>query len=140
MQRLLILTVLVCALAGWALAQTLGEITGEVQDQSGALVPGASITVTNTATNGSRTTTANSAGLYSFPGLTPGTYQLKATAPGFQTAVTNNIELQVQQTARVDFALKLGNAAETVQVEANATMLTTDNATVGTVIEQTRIA
>ena len=139
MQPLLILTVLVCALAGWALAQTLGEITGEVKDQSGALVPDASITVLNTATNVARTTTANSAGIYSFPGLTPGTYQLKATAAGFQTAVINSIELQVQQTARVDFALKLGQATETVEVEANAALLTTENATVGTVIEQTRI-
>ena len=139
MQRLLLLLVLFCGLAGLASAQALGEITGEVQDQSGAMVSGASVSVTNSATNVTRTTVANSSGLYSFPGLTPGTYQVKATASGFQTAVTNNVELQVQQTARVDFALRLGQASETVQVEANATMLTTEDATVGTVIEQARI-
>ena len=60
-------------------------------------------------------------------------------APGFQTAVKTNIELQVQQTARVDFALTVGQAIQTVEVAANAALLTTENATVGTVIEEKRI-
>src|ERR1035438_7185726 len=85
-----------------AFAQTGGQITGEVSDPTGALVPNASVTVTNTATNVARTTTTNTSGLYSFPALTPGMYQVKAVASGFQTAVTSDVELQVQQTARVD--------------------------------------
>ena len=103
MRRLFQIAGLLCVAMGVATAQTGGTITGEVKDQSGALVPNATITVTNTATNVARTTQTNSAGIYSFPGLIPGTYQVKAAAGGFQTAVTNNIELQVQQTARVDF-------------------------------------
>ena len=64
---------------------------------------------------------------------------MKAIAGGFQTAVTNDIELQVQQTARVDFTLNVGQATQTVEVAANAALLATDNATVGTVIDGTRI-
>jgi hypothetical protein len=122
-----------------ASAQTGGTVTGEVKDQSGALVPNATITVTNTATNVARDTQTNSAGIYNFPGLIPGRYQVKAAAAGFQTAVTNDIELQVQQTARVDFALAVGQSTQTLEVAANAALLTTENATVGTVIEERRI-
>lgn len=140
MRRSIALILLMYAFAAWAPAQTLGEITGEVKDQSGAMVPGAAISVSNTATNASRSTVANSSGLYSFPGLTPGMYQVTAKAAGFETVVKTNIELQVQQTARVDFTLAVGQATQTVEVAANAALLTTESATVGTVIERARIA
>ncbi len=130
------LLALVC---GVTHAQTLGEITGVVQDASGALIPNASVTATNNATNVARTTLTNSSGLYSFPGLVPGTYDVKVTAPGFETAVRANIVLQVQQTARVDFTMQVGQAVQTIEVAANAALLNTDNATVGTVIEEQRI-
>src|SRR5713101_8241504 len=91
-----------CLPIGIVSAQTFGEITGEVKDQSGAVAPNASVTATNTATNASRTTRSNEAGIYSFPALLPGPYQIKVEAPGFQLVVRSNIELQVQQTARVD--------------------------------------
>src|SRR5689334_13658533 len=105
MQRFALLIGLSCLSLSVAPAQTGGTITGEVKDQSGALIPNAAITATNTATNVARSTEANSAGIYSFPGLIPGRYQVKAMAAGFQTAVATEIELQVQQTARVDFTL-----------------------------------
>ncbi|MBY0503324.1 MAG: carboxypeptidase-like regulatory domain-containing protein [Bryobacteraceae bacterium] len=130
-----LLWIALCALR----AQTGGQITGEVKDQSGATLPDAVVTVTNSATNVARTTATNSAGLYSFPALTPGVYQVKVVAPGFQSAVTNDIQLQVQQTARIDFSLAVGQATQTLEVAANAAALTTDNATVGTVIEEARI-
>jgi hypothetical protein len=120
-------------------AQTGGQITGEAKDPSGALVPNASITVTNTATNGVRTTTTNTAGLYSFPDLPPGIYDVKIVSAGFANVVKTGIELQVQQTARVDFALAVGQSTQTIEVAANAALLATENATVGTVIEQQRI-
>src|SRR6185436_8935193 len=102
-------------------------------------VPNAAVTATNTATNVPRTTQTNTSGIYDFPGLIPGTYQVKVTAGGFQTAITSNIELQVQQTARVDFSLSVGQASQTVEVAASAALLSTENATVGTVIEEKRI-
>ena len=92
-------------------AQTSGSITGEVKDQSGAVAPNAAVTATNSDTNVMRSTTTNAAGIYSFPDLTPGMYQVKVTAAGFTTVVKTNIELQVQQMARVDFSLSLGQAA-----------------------------
>jgi hypothetical protein len=130
---------LLCATALGALAQTSGEITGEVKDQSGAMVPNVGVTATNTETNVVRSTVTNASGIYSFPNLTPGKYQVKAAAPGFQTSAAS-LELQVQQTARIDFALQLGNASQTVEVTAGAELLSTENATVGTVIEEKRIS
>ena len=124
---------------GMASAQTFGEITGEVKDQSGAIAPNASITATNTATNASRTTRTNEAGIYSFPALVPGTYQVKVEAPGFQSMLRSNVNLQVQQTARIDFTLIIGQATQTIEVSSSAVLLTTESATVGTVIEQKSI-
>src|SRR6266404_5745746 len=121
-------------------AQTSGSITGEVTDQSGAVAPNATVTATNSKTNVARSTATNASGIYSFPDLTPGTYEVKVSAPGFATIVKSNIELQVQQTARVDFSLSLGQASQTIEVSASGALLNTDNATVGTVIEEKRIS
>jgi len=126
-------------LIGIAHAQTLGSITGEVTDPSGAITPNAAVTATNTATNVGRATATNAAGIYSFPDLVPGTYQVRVEAPGFEPQVKTNIILQVQQTARVDFALSVGQATQTIEVSAAAASLTTESATVGTVIENQRI-
>src|SRR6266404_3123707 len=125
---------------GVAFAQTAGSITGEVKDQSGAVAPNAAVTVTNSKTNVARSTATNSAGIYSFPDLTPGTYQVKVAAPGFETVLKTNIELQVQQTARVDFSLSVGQTSNTVEVSASGALLSTENATVGTVVEEKRIS
>src|SRR5712692_2468989 len=137
--RHLVMVMGLCLPIGVASAQTSGEITGEVKDQSGAVAPNAAVTVTNTATNAARSTTTNGAGIYGFPSLVPGTYQVKVEAPGFQPMVRTNIELQVQQTARVDFTLTIGQASQTIEVSGAGQLLTTENATVGTVIEQKSI-
>ncbi len=102
-------------------------------------MPGAAVASTNTATNASRNTVTNNEGIYSFPALNPGTYQVKVESAGFSPTVRSNIVLQVQQTARVDFALAVGQTTQTVEVSANALLLTTENASVGTVIEQKSI-
>jgi hypothetical protein len=119
-------------------AQTFGEITGEIRDSSGAVLPGVTVTAQNQSTNAVRTVTSNVAGVYSFPALPPGTYTLKVELPGFHTA-TRAVTLQVQQTARLDFALELGELTETVAVMGFTPLLTTESATIGTVIENKRI-
>ena len=139
MRRLLLVLGLLCVPGGIVLAQTSGEITGEVRDPSGAVAPNASVTVTNAATNISRSTVTNSSGVYSFPDLVPGAYQVKVMATGFDTVVKTGIELQVQQTARIDFNLKVGQSTQTVEVSGLAALLTTETATIGTVIEEKRI-
>src|SRR6266700_3888731 len=138
--RTSLLAIVLCLSIGAVLAQTGGSITGEVKDQSGAVAPNAAVTVTNSKTNVARSTATNSAGIYSFPDLTPGTYHVKVTAPGFETVVKTNIELQVQQTARVDFSLSVGQTSNTVEVSASGALLSTENATVGTVVEEKRIS
>jgi hypothetical protein len=130
--------VLVC-LCLPVVAQTMGEIAGEVTDASGAVMPGAQVVATNTATNLSRTATTNEAGLYTFPSLVPGPYRVRVEAKGFKSETRTGVELQVQQTARIDFRLEVGQVSESVEVSANAAMLATENATVGTVIENKRI-
>src|SRR4051794_14455768 len=106
MKRLLVVIGLLCATCDTALAQTSGEITGEVKDPSGAVMPNASVTVTNTATNVARSTVTNTSGVYSFPNLVPGVYGVKVSSGGFDTVVKTGVELQVQQTARIDFELR----------------------------------
>ncbi|MFN7921961.1 MAG: carboxypeptidase-like regulatory domain-containing protein [Bryobacteraceae bacterium] len=131
------LTFLACATPG--AAQTLGEITGEVRDASGAIIAGATVTVSNPAIGLSRSAVTNESGVYGFPSLQPGTWDVKVEMRGFRGAVRNNVELQVQQTARIDFALQLGDVTEVVEVRDTGALLTTENATVGTVIENRRI-
>src|ERR1700731_4886915 len=113
--------------------QTFGQITGVVTDASGALVVGAIVTVTNPETNLTRSGTTNSAGNYTFPSLLPGIYNIKADMQGFQAESRNGVELQVQQVARIDFQLKVGSMAETIEVTGGAPLLNTENATVGPV-------
>ncbi|MEO5742184.1 MAG: carboxypeptidase-like regulatory domain-containing protein, partial [Vicinamibacterales bacterium] len=126
---------LICAPAG---AQTLGTITGDVKDASGALIPGATVTVTNTGTNAARESISNASGAYSVPALPPGPYVVKAELQGFRT-VTQAVDLHVEQTARVNFTMEIGTLAETTEVTGVAPLITTENATVGTVIENRRI-
>src|ERR1700682_2939941 len=119
--------------------QTFGEITGVVTDSGGGLVVGAAVTVTNPETNLTRTATTNGSGNYTFPSLLPGIYSVKTEMQGFQGEIRNNIELQVQQVARIDFQLRVGSLTETVEVTGGAPLLATENAAVGTVIENRRI-
>ena len=122
-----------------AFGQTLGSMAGEVRDASGAIVPGATISATNTGTNAARTSITNDTGAYAFPSLPPGVYSVKAEKSGFKTAIRNSIEIQVQQNARIDFQFEVGQVAETVEVTSSAELIVTENATVGTVIENKRI-
>lgn len=116
------------------LGQTLGELSGRISDASGAGVPNAVLTLTNTSTNAVRTVNSSSDGDYTFPSVPPGSYNLKVEHPGFKAVTSNNIEVQVQQTVRLDLALEVGQVTESVQVEATADLLQSENATVGTVI------
>jgi hypothetical protein len=112
-------------LAGWVTpgrAQTEGGISGTVTDSSGAAIPGATVTVTNTATRGTRTTTTNGQGLYSFPALPPGSYELKVELQGFKTAEIRSFKVDVQQTVRVDVPLQVGALDETVTVVGQSTL------------------
>src|SRR6266581_6383029 len=93
-------------------AQTQGEVTGQITDTTGGLIANARITVTNEGTNAVRIVNTNNSGVYNIPSLTPGLYTVKVEAQGFQSAVRSAVELQVQQTARIDFQLQVGQISE----------------------------
>src|ERR1051325_10690529 len=119
-------------------AQTLGTITGEIKDASGGVLPGATITAQNLATNAVRTQQSNEAGAYTFAAMPPGAYLVKAELPGFTTA-QNKVELHVEQTLRLSLTLEIGTFSEATEVTAATPLISTENATVGTVIENRRI-
>jgi hypothetical protein len=119
--------------------QTTATLLGTVTDASGAAVPGVAVRATNLATAVARSTVSDQAGNYSFPYLPAGNYQLTASREGFQLQQVDSVTLQVDQTARVDFAMKIGSISETVSVSASAALLQTENASVGTVIDSGKI-
>ncbi len=125
--------------AGILLAQVnTGTISGTVSDASGAIVPGAQVTVKNVDTGITRVVTTSEGGRYIAPELTLGRYEVTATAQGFQTEVRSGITLTVGQEAVVNFALKVGSVSESVVVTAEAPLVeTTTAATSGLVDERT---
>ena len=119
--------------------QTTATIIGVVTDPAGASVAGVVVRATNLSTNAVRETKTDESGGYTLPFLPSGAYSLTASASGFQTQRVDRIELQVQQNARLDIQLKLGETTETVNVEASAALLQTDTSTVGGVIDGAKI-
>ncbi len=121
------------------LGQTLGDVSGRVNDPSGAAVPNAAVTLTNSATNAVRTADTTSEGLYTFASVPPGIYNIKVEHPGFRTVSSTSVEVQVQQSVRLDLTLQVGQVSETVEVSAQAALLQSENATVGSVVENREI-
>ena len=119
--------------------QTTATLVGTITDVSGAVMPNVVVRATNLSTNAQRDTRTDESGAYTLPFLTAGDYSVTATLPGFQVQKIDKVTLQVQQTARLDFAMKVGEVTETVNVEASAALLQTETSTVGTVIDSTKI-
>jgi hypothetical protein len=118
----LIVLTLGCVVApGSANAAGNGSISGTITDQTGAVVPGASITVTNTALGSMLTVTSDMQGLYSFPSLPVGHYDLTVELPGFATQKRANIAVDADEKLRIDIKLTLGAQNETVEVKGTAT-------------------
>ena len=114
-------------------------IQGAVTDSSGAVIPGASITVTNLSTGVVTNVSSNEAGLYTVPLLQPGEYSIECVSDGFATQSRPRMRLEVDQTARVDFSLNVGTVTEVVDVSAAAQLLQSETTEVGQVIDNTRI-
>lgn len=122
------------------LAQATGTISGVVTDESGAVIPGVTIEVNNTATNQTRTVVTGAIGFYTVPLLQPGPYSAKATLQGFRTMTREAITVTVESTTRVDFRMTLGAIVETITLDANTTPLVeTAHAQLGLVVDRETI-
>ena len=117
----------------------VGTLLGNVTDESGAAIPGATITATETRTNISRTTTSNQAGAYTFTNTSPGTYRVEGELIGFKKFTRENVEVSVNTTIRVEISLSVGTLEESVIVTGEAPMLQTDRTDTGRIIESAQI-
>src|SRR5258708_4838253 len=118
-----------------AFSQTVtGTITGTVVDATGAAAPNVSITATQTATNLKYQTKTTDAGVYNLTFLPVGDYNSTAEASGFKTSTLGPFRLDVNQTARQDLRLEVGQVSERIEVSASAAILQTENAQTGDII------
>ncbi len=132
---------LVLLIAPSALAQTdNGRITGIVKDPSGAIVPGATVVLTNELTGDVRETTANAQGRYSFLGLKPAPYTIKAQLSGFQPVEMKGQKVSAGQEVNQDFALKQANLSETIDVVGEATAIDLSSARIGANVNEREVA
>ncbi|MGC9197587.1 MAG: TonB-dependent receptor domain-containing protein [Acidobacteriaceae bacterium] len=142
MQKLsLRFTIMACLLAILSIASPVllaqidtGTVTGTVEDNSGAVISHATVTLTNVATGVKAIKQSNSTGNYVFPGVTPGTYRIDSQASGFENYLEQGLIVNLQQVLNIVIHLKAGSVKEQVTVTAAPPLLQTQNAAVGQVI------
>ena len=132
---LLSLLMLCCvALPAAAQTATMGNISGTVSDPSAAVVPDAAVTLVDTATKQTRSTTTNNAGRYAFINVTPGKYEITITKQGFAKTYVPGVNVEVGQSLSYNVSLKIGSESQTVEVATTGIELQTDNATIGSTV------
>ncbi|MEJ7608313.1 MAG: carboxypeptidase-like regulatory domain-containing protein [Bryobacteraceae bacterium] len=128
------------AVPGRLSAQTAtAQITGTVTDSSGAVVPGAKVTVASQLTGTTRSAVTSTSGDYVVPLLPVGVYSVSVEQQGFRTVKRTDIPLNVNQVARIDLDMSVGQVTETVQVQANAVAVDTETSSVGSVVTEKQI-
>jgi Carboxypeptidase regulatory-like domain/TonB-dependent Receptor Plug Domain len=138
---ILLLSASVCLLASLLCGQTTtANLYGIIRDSSGAVVPGAQVTITNEGTSQSFSTVADAAGEFAFSFLRPATYGLVIEAPGFKRFVSGGLDLGAGQQSRQQFTLELGSISESVTVSADASMVSTVSAEQQQSIDTTRVS
>ena len=144
--RFLTILCRLCVLTGLCLlmsipghADSTGTIFGSVLDSSGAVVPGASVTVKSEGTGLERQTLANASGEYLFDGLAIGTYTIGGSNTGFKTYVQHGIVLNVDQKVRTDIHLEVGNTVDTVTVSAAPSLIDTRSGTIANVVTSAQV-
>src|SRR2546429_6426170 len=114
-----------------AYGQAMASLRGLVTDPTGAVIPGAVLTLTNSGTGLKRQGLSGEDGVYQFLQIPPGTYEVKVEKGGFATTTRENVQLQINTPATLDLRMDLGNTAEVVNVEADATAINTVDAPIG---------
>src|SRR5579863_2446712 len=118
---------------------TFGKIEGSVTDSSGAVVPGAQVTLTNISTTEKRTVAVSGDGLYEFVNLIPGQYRIDVEQAGFQHFTRTPITVEVEQEAHIDVALQVGQVSQTVEVTAQTPLLQPETSSLGQVIQTRQV-
>src|SRR5262245_7794401 len=134
-----VLVLLLTGANAWAQAGSTAQISGTVKDASGGVLPGVDVTVTQTDTGLKRNAITDADGSYVIPNLRPGPYKVEAMLQGFRSFVQTGIVLQVGATPVINVAMAIGQVAETVTVQANASLVETKNLGVGQVMDNKRI-
>lgn len=119
--------------------QFTGTLRGVINDSTGAVLPGASVSVTDVGTNDTRSVTTDARGSWVLPNLKPGTYRILVTLDGFKTAALDNVKLDVQGIRDVEIALETGAIAETVTVSGQAAAVEVTSSTISQTIENKRM-
>jgi hypothetical protein len=136
MRGLLSVILLVSCSLSLRAQSTYGALSGTVVDSTGAAEPGATVNLINTGTAEKQTQLTGDTGLYSFVNLNPGQYRLSVEKTGFKRVNRENIVIEVQQTARVDITLAVGQATETVTVTTEVPLLQAETSSLGQVVEE----
>src|SRR5437660_10381266 len=124
----------------WGYAQlSSGAVLGTVTDATGAVIPGVSIKVTNTATGLTRDAVTNESGNYRPDLLPPGDYQVEADLSGFRHEIRKGVGVGVDQRTRVDFKLGVGEVSEVVNVQGEAPLVQTEDSNVSQLVDQRKI-
>lgn len=116
-----------------------GSIVGVVRDPSGAAIAGATVTLKSNATGVTRVVSTNEDGSYQFAAIIPGVYSVQAAKQNFESAISSNIEINVQSRPAIDFTLKVGPATETIEISSIGPILQTETADVGGVVQSQQI-
>src|SRR4030095_2700238 len=120
--------------------ETRGKISGRVTDTTKAILPGASVTVTDVARGTTATATTNEQGLFQVNYLLPGTYMVAVELQGFKKHVQDNVVLEISETRNLAIVLESGNLQESISVVAESPRLNTSDANMGLVVDQQRLA
>ena len=131
MFRLIFLSAM-ASFAAWAQSTGAATVVGTVTDKSGAVVPGAKVTVRNLGTQFISSGQTNAAGAYYVPSLNSGTYEVAVEATGFKKFVQTGLVLRINESPRIDVQLEVGNVTESVKVDATAPLLETETAVAAT--------
>ncbi|MCX6632581.1 MAG: carboxypeptidase-like regulatory domain-containing protein, partial [Candidatus Solibacter sp.] len=139
--RIYSMIAILCLLtAGSAWSQdTKGTITGRVTDPSGSVITGAQVVVTNSAMGTKSDLTTNADGIYRAAALSPGAYQVEVTSPGFKKSI-RAVEVRVADRLDISVVLEIGASEQSVTVTTEAALLSTESASLGTVVDSKRVA
>src|SRR5947208_4933109 len=140
LQLCLVFVLLVFACSNGLAQIQNGQFTGTVTDPTGAAIPNAEVTATNTATNLSLTTTTNASGLYTLRELPPGTYDLSVTATSFRDFSNKGLTIYAGTITRADAKMLIGQAKEIVEVSGETTLVQTDDSKLANVVTGTQVA